>query len=63
MNCKEKEITLENFGPNNKDRRIGNSLYWICMDEATKKWYIKEWYNTINTLVTGKAFYSNDWVT
>jgi len=29
-------ITLENFGPHNRDRKIGNSLYRICNTEPEK---------------------------
>ncbi len=53
-------ITLENFGPNNRERNIGNSLYLICLDEVTKKWYILECYSTIDVWATGKAFYGHD---
>ena len=41
-------ITLENFNENNRDRRIGNSIYRICNTDtksATGKWYIHETYN------------------
>lgn len=43
-----KMITLENFSPSNRDRRIGNSLYRICNTEPQNgkgKWYIHEIYN------------------
>ncbi len=53
-------ITIENFGPNNRDRCIGRSLYRICMDEATKQWYIYESYNADGSWATGKAFHSHD---
>ena len=41
-------ITLENFNENNRERRIGNSLYRICNTDTkntTGKWYINETYN------------------
>lgn len=39
-----KKITLENFGEHNRDRRIGNSTYRICRNDAGN-WYIHEMYN------------------
>ncbi len=32
-------ITIENFGPNNRERRIGNSLYRIYLDAAIRLTY------------------------
>ena len=29
------KITLENFGPDNRERQIGNSLYRVCIDSQT----------------------------
>ncbi len=56
-------ITLENFGPHNRDRKIGNSLYRICNTEPEKgtgKWYIHESYNDGSEWSRCKAFYNND---
>lgn len=57
-------VTLQNFGPSNRSRFIGNSFYEICLDEKTKQWYIHERYSNAGSLAKGKAFYSNDlkWV-
>ncbi|MCM1234490.1 MAG: hypothetical protein NC489_30690 [Ruminococcus flavefaciens] len=53
-------ITLENFGPDNRERRIGNSLYRICLDDKTKEWYITEYYHSVMSSSTGRGFYSYD---
>ena len=39
-----KKITIDNFSEQNRDRRIGNSLYRICRNEKGL-WYIHECYN------------------
>lgn len=52
-------ITLENFSEHNRDKIIGNSLYRICRDNKTKKWYIHETYNNKHTWV-GNNEYHND---
>jgi hypothetical protein len=39
------KITLDTFSEHNRDRHIGNSLYRICRNEDTGKWYIHERYN------------------
>lgn len=52
-------ITLEKFNPNNRNRRIGNSFYQICLDEKTKQWYINECFST-SELCYGKAFYGSN---
>jgi hypothetical protein len=45
------KISIHNFGPDNRSRQIGNSLYRICNTEPEKgrgKWYIHEQYNDSN---------------
>lgn len=53
-------ITLENFSEQNRDRRIGNSLYRICKAESGGKWYIHEEYADETGWSSGDFFYSHD---
>lgn len=54
------KITLENFGPNNRERQIGNSLYRVCIDSRTKQWYLFEIYNDGFGFTYAKSFYTYD---
>ena len=54
-------ITLQNFSANNRDRKIGNSLYRICRENDDKgKWYIHEIYHDAREWVGNNAHYSNE---
>jgi|InofroStandDraft_1065614.scaffolds.fasta_scaffold28285_2 hypothetical protein len=54
------KITLENFGPDNRERQIGNSLYRVCIDSQTKQWYLLENYNDGFGFAYAKSFYTYD---
>lgn len=55
------EITLENFGPNNRERIIGNSMYRICRaEDDSGNWYIFELYNYETSFAMAKAYFSDD---
>jgi quinol monooxygenase YgiN len=54
-------ITLENFGPFNRDKKIGNSLYRICrVHDDLGAWYIHETYNDGSTWAANNACHSDD---
>lgn len=54
-------ITLENFGPHNRDRNIGHSQYRICRErDDSGKWYIHESFNDGQTWAGNNAYYSDD---
>jgi hypothetical protein len=54
-------ITLENFGPNNRTKRIGNSMYRICRENDNfGKWYIHETYNDGCEWTGANGFSSDD---
>lgn len=43
-------LTMETFSPENREKRIGDSLYRICREsEHPFKWYIAEHINTPDT--------------
>ena len=50
-------ITLENFSEANRSKTIGNSLYRICQNAYTKRWYIFEMNNDGN----GSTFARDDY--
>lgn len=56
------KIKMEDFGPDNRDRKIGDSLYRICRNERTKKWYIHEGYNNLDSgeWAIANDFYEDD---
>lgn len=54
------KITLENFGLDNRERQIGNSLYRVCIDSQTKQWYLFEIYNDGSRFAYAKSFYTYD---
>lgn len=54
------KITLENFGPDNRERRIGHSLYRVCIDSQTKQWYLFEIYHDGSSFAYAKSFYTYD---
>lgn len=54
------KITLENFGSNNRERQIGNSLYRVCIDSQTKQWYLFEIYHDGSSFACAKSFYTYD---
>ena len=54
-------ITLNNFGPNNRTKVIGNSMYRICNTDpinGTGVWYIHETFNDGNEFSQVNAFHS-----
>lgn len=53
-------LTIENFSPTNRDKIIGNSLYRICKNETSGKWYIHEQYNDQHTFAGYNAFHNDD---
>lgn len=54
-------LTIENFGPNNRDKRVGKSLYRICRQyDDSGKWYISESYNDQNEWSRYRAYFSED---
>lgn len=56
------KITIENFSTNNRDRKIGNSLYRICNTDGTNgkgKWYIHEAYNDGQEWCRSNNYYSD----
>ena len=59
---KNDKITVENFSADNRDRRIGNSLYRICNTDGVNgkgKWYIHEAYNDGQEWCRNNNFYSD----
>lgn len=55
-----KQLTIEEFSPTNRDKKIGNSLYRISREyEDHGKWYIHETYNDKHTWVGNNAFYND----
>jgi hypothetical protein len=52
-------MTINEFAPHNRDKRIGNSLYRICQNSETKKWYILEMYSDKNSWVDYKAHFKD----
>lgn len=59
---KNDKITIENFSANNRDRKIGNSLYRICNIDGVNgkgKWYIHEIYNDGKEWAHSNNFYSD----
>lgn len=59
---KNEKITIEIFSQNNRDRKIGNSLYRICNTDGANgkgKWYIHEAYNDGQEWVCSNNYYSN----
>lgn len=54
------EITIENFSPFNRDRKIGNSLYRICRENNNGKWYIHETYNDGVDWCGNDAYFTDD---
>jgi hypothetical protein len=57
-------LTIENFGPDNRTKQIGNSQYRIAADETRKPtvWYICEGYNNLETgeWVRARGFFTTD---
>jgi len=54
-------ITLKDFGPSNRDKRIGNSLYRICrQSDDSGKWYIHETYNDGKGWSVNNGYHSTD---
>lgn len=53
-------LTLENFDIHNRDRKIGNSLYRICRNEDSNKWYIHETFNDGSEWVCNNDYYHDD---
>lgn len=54
------KITLENFSPNNREKTVGNSLYRVCIDSSTKKWYLFEFYSDGVNFAYAKGFFTYD---
>ncbi len=52
-------LTVESFNENNREKKIGNSLYRICQCQDTGKWYISELYNGKNVFSKSRYFYSD----
>lgn len=52
-------LTKETFSEVNRDKIIGNSLYRICRDDNTKKWYIYEHYNDKEGWAIHRAYYNS----
>lgn len=52
-------IKNEHFSEINRDKVIGNSLYRICRDDNTKKWYIYEHYNDKEGWAINRAYYNS----
>lgn len=55
----ENNITMENFGENNRDRKIGNSTYRICRNDVGN-WYIHEMYNDGTEWAIANGFTNKD---
>lgn len=54
-------ITLENFGPRNRTKNIGNSQYRICrVNDDWGIWYIHETYNDGSEWSSAKGYGSYD---
>ena len=55
-------LTIKEFSPVNRDKKIGNSLYRICQSDKSGKWYIHETYNYNNgsTWASSNAYYDDD---
>ena len=53
-------LTIENFSPTNRDKIIGNSLYRICKNDDTGKWYIHELYGDQNGFAGYNAYFDDD---
>ena len=55
-------LTAATFGPDNRTKYVGRSIYRICNTDATKgsgKWYIFEIYSDYNEWAQGEGFYRN----
>lgn len=53
-------ITLENFSESNRSKTIKNSLYRICQNERTEKWYIFEMNNDGNGYASARDNYTSE---